>query len=300
MKLLTVSLAVATSLILSQQTWAGNLVLNGNLSVNSNVTVGGQITTTNTTSIGNAGTVAISTLGGSTNIFGINLASSNASPRIQFHAAGDEGGGFHFYSNNRGHLGDMWVRSEDQWLQSNVGPGFRVEGAIEAYGGLSAPLPWANPGLYVAGDATIDGKLNLSGTPDPPCLLLDAETRDSIAQRIARDVPPSKQTGAALFWNKETKQLEVYVASEGAFYDLAGKIITTIKPPTIPDSKVTKSYRIDPATGSVLAQESMHAPSWQLKAGYKFDRLTGVFTFVGTESNAVPAVVGSQEALELK
>jgi hypothetical protein len=149
-------------------------------------------------------------------------------------------------------------------------------------------------------DVEIEGKLTLYGTPDPPCLLLDAETRDSIANRVAREVPPSKQTGAALFWDAQTKQLEAYVASEGAYYDLTGKLLASIKAPVVPDATVTRSYRIDPTTGAVVLRERMQAPRWQVKAGYRFDAATGTFTQLGGDTNAPPVIVSAQEALELK
>ena len=149
-------------------------------------------------------------------------------------------------------------------------------------------------------DVEIDGKLSLYGGMDPPYLLLDSETRASIANRVAGEVPPSKQTGAALFWNAQSKQLEIYVAGEGAYYDLAGKQIASIKPPIVADASVTRSYRIDPTTGAVVLRERMQAPRWQVKQGYRFDAATGTFTQLGGDTNAPPVTVSAQEALELK
>jgi hypothetical protein len=151
----------------------------------------------------------------------------------------------------------------------------------------------------VDGDLSVDGKSSFNGGVDPPYLLLDSETRSSIANRVAREVPPSKQTGAALFWNAQAKQLEIYVASEGAFYGLNGKMLAAISPPAVDGARVLTSYRIDTATGTILSQESLQTPKWRLKRGYQFNRLTGEFTKVGT-SNAPPVAVSAQEALELK
>ncbi len=150
-----------------------------------------------------------------------------------------------------------------------------------------------------AQDVTIEGKLNVNGGMDPPYVLLDAETRDSVAQRVAREVPPSKQTGAALFWNSTSKQVEVYVASEGSFYNLSGKLVEAIAVPKVAGAVVTQTYRVDPATGAVVTQEKVQAPRWQLKLGYQFDKKSGEF-FQITSSNAPPVAVTQEQALELR
>ncbi len=149
---------------------------------------------------------------------------------------------------------------------------------------------------HFSGDVGIEGKLTLYAGMDPPYLLLDSETRAGIANRVAREVPPSKRTGAALFWNAQTKQLEIYVASEGVFYNLAGKTLAAINPPKVASAKVTTTYRIDKATGAIVPQETLQTPSWQVKRGYQFNRLTGEFTKTGG-TNAVPVAVTAQEAL---
>jgi hypothetical protein len=152
----------------------------------------------------------------------------------------------------------------------------------------------------ISGNLYVGGKLSVSGGMDPPYLLLDSETRNSIANRVAREVPPSKQTGAALFWNAQTKQLEIYVASEGAFYGLNGKMLAAITPPSIQDAKVVRAFRIDPDSGAVVVRESVEVPRWRLKRGYRFDSKTGTFTKASTGTNAPPVAATPQEALELK
>jgi len=129
--------------------------------------------------------------------------------------------------------------------------------------------------------------------------LLDANTRANIARRVAREVTPSKQTGAALFWNSSTKHLEIYIASEGAYYDLAGNLLTNVAPEKLIGATITKRFRVDSLTGDVVVDESLHAPRWQLKKGYAFDKTSGTFTWVGN-TNAAPAMVTKEEALELK
>ena len=264
---------------------AGDFNIVGDMSVASNfsarsMNVTSPSGTTNKVSIGSAGNVVASTLW-ATNFFGIGLNSSNAIPFIQFVCNNGEGGGFSFDSRNLGHLGGLWVRSEDQWLQCNL-PGFRSEGPIESYS-----------------DLTIDGKLTTGGSIDPPFMLLDAETRAGIARRVAREVAPSKQNGAAVFWNNETKRLEIYVASEGAFYNLSGNLITNIVPPSIAGVAVSQRFAIDPDTGQVITKQSQQAPRWQLKAGYGFDRTTGHFTYQDGP-NAAPVPVTREEAIELR
>lgn len=269
---------------LVSQARAGNLAVNGNLSAPS-LNVGTDITATNQTSIGSAGNVTISIVNGWTNVFGITLNSSNAYPRINLAGPGGDGGGFYFSNQTQGYLGCLWVASEDQWLRCNL-PGFWEQGTISA------------SDLHVGNNAVIWNKLTVYGTTDPPLLLLDAQTR-AVAQRVSHDVPPSKQNGAALFWNSSTKHLEVYVAADGAFYDLAGNVLANTAPPTVAGATVTTTYRIDTVTGQVVADDTLHAPRWQLKAGYQFDSTTGTFT-QQTSSNAPPVSVTSAEALELR
>jgi hypothetical protein len=166
--------------------------------------------------------------------------------------------------------------------------GFPADGQLNVYGSAS-----------FSGNVEIDGPLKLYGGMDPPYLLLDSETRDNIAQRVAREVPPSKQTGAALFWNSQTRQLEIYVGSEGTFYSLAGKVTAAIVPPVVKGATVKRRFQIDGATGAVVEEQTMMVPRWQLKPGYEFNSQSGAFTYLSS-SNAAPVTVTAQEALELK
>jgi hypothetical protein len=275
---------------LASQARAGSLAVNGNLTAPS-LNVGTDITATNQTSIGAAGNVTTSIIGDPTT-FGISLNSSNALPRIDFTGPGSDGGGFHFYSKNQGYLGCLWVASEDGWLHCNL-PGFSEDGTPFNVGTISTYE------LNVWDTAVIGSKLTLYGTTDPPVLLLDAQTRATVAQRVSHDVPPSKQTGAALFWNSSTKRLEVYVAADGAFYDLAGNVLANITAPAVAGATVTTTYHVDTVTGQVVADDSLHAPRWQLKAGYQFDKTTGTFTQQAS-SNAPPVAATSSQALELR
>lgn len=72
------------------------------------------------------------------------------------------------------------------------------------------------------GNVNVGGKLTATGGVDPPYLLLDRETRESVAAKVNKEVPVEKMGGAALFFNKNTKRLEVYVAEDRAYYSLNG------------------------------------------------------------------------------
>ena len=81
--------------------------------------------------------------------------------------------------------------------------------------------------LDTSGNVTVGGKLTANGGIDPPYMLLDAQTRAAIKGEVLFEVPTNKQTGAAVFFNAATHRLEIYVASEDAFYDLNGEVIAT-------------------------------------------------------------------------
>lgn len=57
------------------------------------------------------------------------------------------------------------------------------------------------------GDLNVSGKVTSSGGYDPPYVLYDQQSRTEVVERIQDEVPPDKQSGAALFFNKETLTL---------------------------------------------------------------------------------------------
>jgi hypothetical protein len=82
---------------------------------------------------------------------------------------------------------------------------------------------WAG---WFAGDVNVTGKVTSTGGYDPPYVLYDCETRESVKKRVLKEVPKDKQKGAALFFNSITKKLEIYIAHEDCYYNLSGyKII---------------------------------------------------------------------------
>jgi len=71
-------------------------------------------------------------------------------------------------------------------------------------------------------DVIISGKLTVTGPVDPPMVTFSAENHDSIKQ-LSADVEDHEEV--ALFWNTESKRLEVYVISEDKFYTMTGEPI---------------------------------------------------------------------------
>jgi hypothetical protein len=80
--------------------------------------------------------------------------------------------------------------------------------------------------LTVNGDVFCNGKLYAAGGIDPPYVLYDKETRESIIERVAREVPEDKLDGAVLFWNGDDLRFEIYLPAKGEFWDLQGNLLT--------------------------------------------------------------------------
>lgn len=80
--------------------------------------------------------------------------------------------------------------------------------------------------LGALGDINCTGKGNFGGGVDPPYVLLDRETRASVKERVLREVKPEKQGGSALFHNKDTGRIEIYVAETDLYYSIDGQLLT--------------------------------------------------------------------------
>jgi len=106
-----------------------------------------------------------------------------------------------------------------------------------------------NAGTGLFANLAVTGRISSSGGYDPPYVLYDQQSRDEIIDRVKKEVPPDKQHGAALFFNKATKRLEMYVASEGRFYDLQGKLVHELPDVVSPATQYETAYYLDPATG---------------------------------------------------
>jgi hypothetical protein len=139
----------------------------------------------------------------------------------------------------------------------------------------------------------IFNKLTCS-TLDPPCVLYDNATREAIVDRIAKDVPADKQGGAAIFFNSQTKKLEVYVASEGRFYDLNGNVVYALAEVVTPKTDYENVYYLDPQTGQVTSWKRAICDRYALKKGYKLDSKTGQFV-----NTATGQVVAKEQAVEV-
>jgi hypothetical protein len=130
---------------------------------------------------------------------------------------------------------------------------------------------------HVLGDLFVDGKIYATGGVDPPYLLCDQITRAELVARVSREVPDAKRDGAALFFNRETRRLEVYSPRDGTFYDLFGVALEGV--PSIPAASVASEirYSFDATTGGSVAVEIARATKRKLKDGYNVDPITGAF-----------------------
>jgi len=106
--------------------------------------------------------------------------------------------------------------------------------------------------LDVNGDIHCTGKLTSDGGNDPPYVLYNYETRQSIIERVKREVTPDKLNGAVMFYNGEANRMELYLPSKGEFRDLQGNLLASVSPITKTFETKTK-YFFDRKTGEVKA-----------------------------------------------
>ncbi len=74
--------------------------------------------------------------------------------------------------------------------------------------------------LDVLGGIHCTGKLTSDGGNDPAYVLYNNETRQSIRDRVKKEVPEDKLDGAVLFWNGELEKFEVYLPAKDEFRGL--------------------------------------------------------------------------------
>jgi len=86
--------------------------------------------------------------------------------------------------------------------------------------GINTPYPMN--ALHVVGNIYCTGKLTSGGGYDPPYVLYDDETRQSVIDRVGEEVPDDKQGGAVLFWNGDMTRFEIYLPSTDEFLDILG------------------------------------------------------------------------------
>jgi hypothetical protein len=74
-------------------------------------------------------------------------------------------------------------------------------------------------------DLYVEGKLTSGGGNDPPYVAFSMETRQSIIERVAKEIPEDKMNQAVQFWNEETDQFEIYLPPRGEFRNLQGELV---------------------------------------------------------------------------
>jgi hypothetical protein len=97
---------------------------------------------------------------------------------------------------------------------------------IQNYVGIGTTTPSYK--LDVVGNIHCTGILVSDGGYDPPYVLYNRETRESIKERVAKEVPEDKLDGAVLFWNGADLRFEVYLPARGEFRDLLGNLLAKV------------------------------------------------------------------------
>jgi len=204
-----------------------------------------------------------------------------------FNPSADGGFGLHAFTRDGG--GSL---NYGLWVDGNLGVcvgsfangytppsgGLIVPGFV-GVGGVDVPSESLTVGesAYVVGDLFVDGKIYAGGGVDPPYVLCDEISRADLVARVSSEVPAGKRGGAALFFNKDSKRLEVYSPRDGTFYDLFGVPLGGV--PQMPAAPVTAEtrYAFDGRTARVVAVEIAKPSKRKLKPGYHIEPLTGNF-----------------------
>jgi len=140
--------------------------------------------------------------------------------------------------------------------------------------------------MHCYGNMTVGGKLTAYGGIDPPYILYDLQSRNEIVERVKKEVPLDKMGGAALFFNAENKRLEIYVASEGKFYDLQGNCVHKLSKAEAPGTEYEKEYYIEPSTGLVKVHQKAIMYKCKVQDGFELDKKTGRFLNIKTGKEA--------------
>jgi hypothetical protein len=210
--------------------------------------------------------------------------------------------------------GDVTVQDGDLDVDGelNVGGDLKVDGVITGPSAEDYPNAYVNYlyvdyYLYVNYTASVystfqasyiySGTINCyklnADVVDPAGVLYDIQTRQQIIDTIKLTIPPEKQGGALVFFNKDTKRLETYVPNEGKFYDLQGNLTFTM--PSVDVAKDYKTvYYLDIMTGEVKARQEVVVDRYIVKQGYILDEETGHFIHMPTGE-----VVPIETAVEL-
>ncbi len=188
----------------------------------------------------------------------------------------------------------MYQNQGDVYMQNLSDCGISIGCATLSPSGGQGVSCAISGNVGIIGDFFVTGKVTAYGGIDPPYILYDQQSRDEIIEKVKKEVPPDKQNGAAMFFNKDTKKIENYIASEGKFYDLEGNLIHELAQVVEPTTKYETVYNLNSITGQV---ESMLLPvqeKYQIKEGYVMDDKTGKFMNKNTSQ-----VASREEALEI-
>lgn len=197
--------------------------------------------------------------------------------------------GFLLSGSNSGNRSG-WVHG-DKALYLNVfgGSGY---GELSTYDyGISSAFKFAlnaNGGNVGIGNTSASYKLDVSGTgrftgavttggSDPPYEVFWAETRESVMDRIKRNVPPMYLNGCAIFYNSEADRMELFLPSKGEFRDLQNNVLETVDP--IPAAFPTKkTHVLDTQTGRLLEfDDPAYEYSFDVREGCRLDVETGKY-----------------------
>ncbi len=91
--------------------------------------------------------------------------------------------------------------------------------------GSATAVPGSDGDVTIGGNLTVSGKITAIGGIDPPYVSFEMEARESIIERVQREIPEEKLNQAILFWNEETDQFEIYLPIKGQFRNLQGNIL---------------------------------------------------------------------------
>lgn len=193
-------------------------------------------------------------------------------------------------------MGDVDVDGDlDVDYDVDVGDDLDVYDNLDVGGDLGVSTDgWVDGYLEVGLDLDlVGGKIYSNGGYDPPYVLYDRQSREQIIYRIKDEVPPVKQGGAALFFNPDSRKLEIYVATEGRFYDLQGNVVDVLPQVEVPSAKYKTLYYVAPSTGEVMARQRSVKDRYKVRKGFELNRTSGEFINEGTGESAT-----REEALE--
>jgi len=155
--------------------------------------------------------------------------------------------------------------------------------------------------LHVPGDIYCTGKLTSDGGNDPPYILYNHETRQSVIDRIKREIPPGKLNGAVMFFNGEADRMELFLPIKGEFRTLTGELLDTVDPVT-ETFEVETRYYFDQDVGEVRNYEAPKKQQYTLKPDHEVDPVSGkilrkIKQVVVENDEEVEVVIGEEEVV---